>query len=347
LSDETWLLYALGGGLGHLQRGLALARQVAIQRSVRLLANSRAWPQVQPQLPNLFDPAALANLQVSWRSPELGLAATKAWIAEELANPTATRLVVDTFPRGLVGDLADRLPRFPGPRVLVQRDLNPEYLATQDLPAFVVRHYDSILLPGEGTLPLAALPQSVTTAPWLLYGANELPTLEAMRDRLGLGNDTRPLAIVLAAGRPDELAEYGALALALQRAEPELAVRCLALTQPPGCPPSLWRPIYPALAVLPAATLVVGGGGYHTVYECQGLGLPLIAWPRSRLYDCQAARLARQASCQPLRVARSLAAAVAAVGAWLPALPLPEQRPRPCWASGAIAAAEAIAALTR
>lgn len=347
MSRETWLLYALGGGLGHLQRGLALARQVVLQQPVRLLANSRAWPQIQPQLPHLFAPAALANLQVSWRSPELGLAATQEWIARELANPAATRLVVDTFPRGLVGDLADLLPRFPGPRVLVQRDLNPEYLQAKDLPAFVTRHYDRILLPGEGTPPLAALPQSLPTAPWLLGGADAVLTLAAARDRLGLGNSDRPLAIVLAAGRPEELAEYGELTLALHRAYPELVARCLALTRPPACPRSLWQPIYPALAVLPAATLAVGGGGYHTVYEAQALGLPLIAWPRSRLYDRQAARVARQMTRQPLRAARSLAAVVAAVGAWLPALPLPEQRARPPWASGAIAAAEAIAALRR
>ena len=343
MSRDPWLLYALGGGLGHLQRALALARQVAPWQPLRLLVNSRAWPRVEPQLSHLLAPAALANLAIQWRSPALGLAATQAWITAEWAKP-ARALIIDTFPRGLLGELAELLPAGPRPRILIHRDLNPDYVQAKNLLPFTAQHYEHILIPGEGTsLPLAALPQIQHTEPWLLYGAAELPSPEAARVRLGLGDDPRPLVIVLAAGRPEELAGYGQLTATLHQTYPHLAVRCLALELPPGCPPPLWQACYPALAVLPAASLVVGGGGYHTVYECQAAGVPLVAWPRSRRYDRQALRVARQGPA--LCPVHSQAEAVAAVGAWSPTA-LPARRPA-AGETGAIAAAAAIRELCR
>jgi hypothetical protein len=50
---------------------------------------------------------------------------------------------------------------------------------------------------------------------------------------------------------------------------------------------SLW----PLLAVLPAVDLLVGAGGYHTVYESRLTDTPLFAMARDRLYDRQSHRL--------------------------------------------------------
>ena len=39
--------------------------------------------------------------------------------------------------------------------------------------------------------------------------------------------------------------------------------------------------------------MVVGGGGYNTVYECAALGVPLVAFALPRRYDRQARRIER------------------------------------------------------
>ncbi|NJO18919.1 MAG: hypothetical protein HC838_01015 [Spirulinaceae cyanobacterium RM2_2_10] len=237
MSQETWTIYALGGGFGHLQRALALARQATRQQHVHLLVNSRYWPWVQPHLTALFDPAARANLQVSWRSPDLGRAATRAWIEHSLLTAPGDRLIVDTFPRGLVGELATLLSRLPIPRILVHRDLNPDYVRVQNLRRFVTRCYDQILIPGEGSqVPFADLPTAQLLAPWLLYAAAELPSVAIARSRLGFAHDPRPLAIVLAAGRADELTTYGQLLATLHDHYPQLCWCCLAPNLPPDCP---------------------------------------------------------------------------------------------------------------
>ena len=76
---------------------------------------------------------------------------------------------------------------------------------------------------------------------------------------------------------------------------------------------------------------VIGGGGYNTVYECQALGVPLIAraWPRK--YDRQRLRLERTGA---ILVDTPAEAVSAARRFWPP----PPPRPRPDFDNGVHAA---------
>jgi hypothetical protein len=286
-SSGLWLVYALGGGWGHLTRAAALAR--VVRGPVRILTNSPYAGQVRARLPDL-DIVALA--------PELPAARAREETVRQVRASGAACLIVDTFPRGLGGELASLLPTLGAVRVLIHRDLNPEYVRGRALDAFVRSSFDVVIRPGPAeAAPLAGLPQVRTTAPWLIRSAQELPSREAARRLLGV--EERPCVLVSAAGNRDEQEWYGSVARALIAGLRGVEVRCVAPARPPGCPEEAWLRYWPAMDLLPGVDVVVGGAGYNTVNECAACGVPLVAhaWPRK--YDRQALRAVGQALACP------------------------------------------------
>lgn len=263
------LIYALGGGWGHLTRAGALAR--AAQERVRILTNSPYAMRVSKAMPEL-DLIAL--------DPSLDTAQTRLRAIREVEAADYGCLIVDTFPRGLGGELAGLLPALPVTKVLIHRDLNPRYIAEASLRAFVQSTYDLILIPGEGEANgFADFPATVVTRPWLI------------RDPQPRGGGKRRI-LVCASGEARELAWYGAVVGYLHAA---VEVRCVAPTCPPGCPPECWIEQWPAADLYQDADVVVGGAGYNTIHECGAWQIPLIARPWARKYDRQWLRARRAA----------------------------------------------------
>lgn len=278
MSGERWLLYALGGGLGHLTRAVALGRAARRQgHTVDVVTNS-------PFAPALPLEAELGEGHVHRLGAELDKHAVRDALERRLDALRPDVLVVDTFPRGLGGELAPLLPGLKARKVLVHRDLHPDYVERFGLARFV-EVFDRLLVPGEPA-PLAHHPLAVSTPPWLVLDAGELLDVSSARRRLGVpeGDETVPVVAVVACGRPEEVLEYTGLAETLRRGlGPRAFVRLLA----PGAPPRLW----PALAVMRGIDVLVGAGGYNTVQEARATGTPLVAIARPRLYDRQALRL--------------------------------------------------------
>ncbi|MCA8924493.1 MAG: hypothetical protein KDD82_21965, partial [Planctomycetes bacterium] len=190
------LIYALGGGWGHLVRGLALGR-AAVRRGlrVRLLVNSPFAERVD----GLRELGPLGELRTIPARLSREAQARAVWRA--LDEPDWDALVVDSFPRGLGGELAARIPLLERPRVWVHRDLNPDYVARYGLRDFA-EHFELLLIPGEDA-PLAEHPRALRTAPWLVRDPHErLPRAEARR-ALGV-EDARPLLLVSGAGVASE-----------------------------------------------------------------------------------------------------------------------------------------------
>jgi len=182
--------------------------------------------------------------------------------------------VVDTFPRGLGGELAPLLEQFQGRKVLVARDLNPRYVQACELPRFIERAYDLVL--------------DCERVPWLVRSSDEVLPRHRAREVLQLKSDL-PCVLVNGTGTPRESQWYDAVAAALNACE----VRRV----------DSW----PALELYAAADVVVGGAGYNTVNECAACGVPLVARPWPRKYDRQELR-AEKAN----RTVREIADAVAA-----------------------------------
>ncbi|MBD2362057.1 UDP-N-acetylglucosamine--LPS N-acetylglucosamine transferase [Anabaena minutissima FACHB-250] len=281
---KTWLIYALGGGWGHITRALSLGRIAANQRKVKIMTNS-------PYAKQISDERCLLH----WIPDSANFAATCLQVQEILLNTEYDCLIVDTFPRGLGGELANILPQLQAiPRILIHRDINPRYVQVKDLRSFVTNNFDAVIVPGEGTdLPLSDLPGVIHTAPWLIRNAGELLAQKIVRSRILKVDDNRQIILVCAAGQASELPLFSQLTRRLNKAFPECAVRILS----PHCPEdelkTLWISHHPGIECLAAADVVVGGAGYNTVYECVAVGVPLVALALPRLYDRQLKRASK------------------------------------------------------
>jgi hypothetical protein len=259
----VWFIYALGGGWGHLTRAAALARAAA-SRPVRILTNSPYAPVVREAAPEL-DIVAL--------DPRMEIFDARPAVLAEIDRAQPSCLIVDTFPRGLVGELRG-LARTNYPKALVHRALNFEY--GERLAPFVRGAYQLVIVPGNGEGGIYDT-GSVLTKPWI---AGEPPV---SAERHGV--------VVCVSGRGEEAEWYGRVAAMF--ADAGVDVRCLCAEPPTHCPPEICVRHWPGIEVLATARVVVGSGGYHTVHECAALGISLVgrAWPRK--YDDQAARLQR------------------------------------------------------
>ena len=327
-ANSPWLIYALGGGWGHLMRALALGRIAASDRPVIIVCNS---PYTADLLLYAADDETLpivSGCYIHTIPATASFEQTTNRVLEAIATEDYECLIIDTFPRGLGGELAAILPQMQDiTRILVHRDINPDYVRAKNLELFATDNFDLILVPGEtGELPLAHLSQVKHTPPWLIRSFGELPSRAAARRLLRLDTaDTKKVVLVLAAGRAEELSFYGQLTRALAE-DLDVTTRCLSAERPPDCPPELWTFHWPGIECLPGVDVAVGGAGYNTFYECLAVGVPLVAFAFPRQYDRQeirASRWLRQQRSPRVRLVDTVEAATRAVSdlLLLPRLP--------------------------
>jgi hypothetical protein len=283
--------YALGGGLGHGVRTLALARQLARALGGRhlLLINT-------PFAPCLVGAAAAESCLscqtlLSSASPAECLDAVR----QTLATFDPDLFLADTFPRGLGGELAPALPEWgKGFRVLISRALPRAYVEAYGLAAFARRQYHLMLAPGEPS-PLEGRAEIYQTKAFLVRDFEELPTPAHAAALLGTTPD-RPVVLLVGSGTAAECREMEDLAEQLQAGWPG-HFPPLRLALPPGRPTRPGRfsgtliTHFPLLECFPAVRLLVGGGGYNLVQEARALGLPGVFRPRPRKYDDQKSRV--------------------------------------------------------
>ncbi|MDF5719581.1 MAG: glycosyltransferase [Rhizonema sp. PD37] len=271
-----WLIYALGGGWGHITRALSLGRIAAKQREVHIITNS-------PYAKRLGDEGCSLHCIPS----DANFATTCSQVLDILLNTDYDCLIVDTFPRGLGGELANILPQLQHIRkIFIHRDINPYYVEVKGLRSFVSKNFDAVIVPGEKELPLSDLANVRHTAPWLIRNAWELTDKVTIKSRILQVDESLLTILVCAAGEASELSLFGQLALQLHLAFPQCAVRILSADSPVECPQQ-WVSHHPGIECLAAADIVVGGAGYNTVYECAAVGVPLVTLPLPRMYDRQ------------------------------------------------------------
>ncbi|HLL56122.1 MAG TPA: hypothetical protein VK447_21345 [Myxococcaceae bacterium] len=273
MRPSRWLVYALGGGLGHATRGLALARAAAKRgHQVRVLVNATRFPVGAEPEPGV------TLERVEGGRPEVERALERLW-AERF-----DAWVVDAFPRGLAGELVGWFERMPKARAWIHRDLVPAYAQRPEVLE-AARHYPLSLVPGDDEeAPLAAVVGARRTVPWLIRDRAELCAPAEARRRLGAREGQR-VVVVSGAGTAAEAEEMARLATALQASlGPQVVVRWVSPEDGGG---GHW----PLLELLPGVDVLVGAGGYHTVNEARATGTPLVALARERLYDRQRKRL--------------------------------------------------------
>lgn len=326
------LCYALGGGLGHLTRSLALGRQLQ-RRGLGLVAVLTNSPQAGLCAREGLEARRLPRRDGT--SPQ----ALAAWVQQVVARQSPRLLIVDTFPRGLLGELPGLLAHRPCPAVLVLRRLREDYVRRYDLPSFVRTHYDRVLLVEEGLeewrLQLGPWAQEIP--PILIRSAEELLPPEEARKRLHCPGN-RPVVLGVGAGNPTQVQRFLALLLKAWRHSGQKADLRLATAGP--LRPGPWTPLlihyYPLFELFRGISLVIGACGYHLFHETRAAGVPALFLPQNRLYDDQFARAAQaQVAHHPQQLEHFLHQDLSP----------PMDRARPAFINGAEVAAEAIAQL--
>jgi hypothetical protein len=255
------LYYALGGGHGHVLRGLAILRCLG---SGVLVGPGRlaAWAQA---------------MGVGYLAPPEPF--DRAWIG---TLPRPDLLVVDVFPRGVMGELRPLLGRVPA--WLVTRRVSSAYYLDPDVQAAIERHHECVVWGEEPPAALTALSARHVRVPPILLGAEPLTTDDARR-RLGVPAGER-LVLGLGTGDPPHQARLCRL-LAKVTARVGAHLVFVSSDLPPVAP--VVR-AFPAAPLLSAADVVVTAAGYHAYHEVQASGVPAVFIPRPRRYDDQAWR---------------------------------------------------------
>jgi predicted glycosyltransferase len=256
--------YGLGGGLGHLTRARAIIG--ALKKAARqhlqiiLLTNSPFGQLMINEVDELISIPSEDCLETA--------------LARALAIEPAL-FIVDTFPRGLMGELAGWLARLQRPRVLIQRYLNERYVKKFEIANFVARHFDRALRLGDN-LPRQNFTAATTDLPAVTI-LDQLPC--APPQQIFNINSDAPRILMI---------DFGAAADAYIKAIPPGFQKRIVTPHPQrlaAMPDAVCH--YPAAAIFHQADLVIGSCGYNLYHEIDQTNMPAIFLPQKKLYDDQ------------------------------------------------------------
>lgn len=282
--------YALGGGLGHLNRGLAVIRHLR-----RLAPHSEALLITSSPFCHLAVAQGVPALRLptAYEQHLLGDAGIGPRLARALLDAVAPMdaLVVDAAAAALTPEVLEVVERGRFFRGFLHREERVE--AYDDR----LERFDRIFYPFPEASADVGMPDRLQAVGHVLSRSpQDVLTRGQARQRLGLAPDgEEPLVLAYHAGSP---AETMALFRRVQAASDRLGVgHALRLITPQILPggeffhPHLMA-VHPVMDVLEAADLVVCAAGYSSVAELACLGRRAILWPLERPDDHQGDRIA-------------------------------------------------------
>lgn len=278
------LYYALGGGLGHLTRSYAILQALkAITDSpleISLITNSPHAKFINQSINSAVDRLLIAD------SP-----AMLSTLLAQLFSEDWHLLIVDTFPRGLMGELSAWLAKLKMSKVLIQRYLNEQYLERFDVANFTQNHYQ-LALRLTDTMPAQLLTAHMIDLPPVTI----LPFIDQQGPKLFSDNGDGERKV------DDKRAINGRKLLFIDFGkEADAFLEVLYQTQNINWTVVTTRPAkrasvdhicyYPAATLFPQTDLVVGNGGYNLFHELKLTNKPAIFLPQPRTYDDQFSRV--------------------------------------------------------
>jgi hypothetical protein len=271
------LYYAMGGGLGHLTRARAFLHTLGLEGASTLFTSSRlaSDQRMTGDLPVVHVPADLDGDREGLRT----------FLERTISDLGASRLVVDAFPAGILGELADwtplsslalwhvarllcwerysadaspRLPRFE--RTFVLEALHDDHRRALEAASVETRYLDLVDPPTNPPEPVEA-----------------------------------PYALVVHSGPDDETNDLVACARELLRADGSDARLVVASPERPRDLPQdvSWRDAFPATALYAGAERIVAAAGFNVVRQTAPFRAKRFLVPYPRRFDDQFARAAR------------------------------------------------------
>lgn len=272
------LVYALGGGLGHLVRARAFLHTLGMERDAAIVTASH----------HASDPRVLGGIEAIAipRKLERDPAACRSWIAALLEERRPDVFCVDAFPCGIVGELAGAsLPRA-GERWHLARLLRWEEYTRfiADAPRFDI------------TWRLEPLYEAHER--WLRDVSGEMRELELLDPRV----EAAPACelpegywLVVHSGPASEVEELASYAEDLRTAEKSRAPIVVATVEPPDVLPdgAIVVSTFPATPLFARAARIVSAAGFNVMRQAKPHRDRHVVMPLPRRFDDQFERARR------------------------------------------------------
>lgn len=277
------IIYALGGGMGHIVRAVSLAGAInrisSIEPVVLTIPEFAQFAKREIENVEIIEPSEDSN---EYRSK----------IIDRMNCLSPKILVVDALPMGLMGELRDFLPAFTGKKVLIARILREYYRQVMDIENYVYGHYDLVIKSEK--FPYFNFPyrKSIEVAPILARSGERVMNRHQARDKLKVPKD-RILVMAVSTHQPLRADAFFQMVYhSLMRIGEERAVMKFASPYGEADPSAVHTSYFPLMELMAGIDIVVGHAGYHLVHETEALRVPFLCFPQERLYDDQQARIA-------------------------------------------------------
>ena len=286
---HSFLHYALGGGLGHLVRQLAIANSIQKQVAGKSQSTIVTTSEFAPTVAQLVAHQAHDHIQFELLSPTCLPTEAERLLTNLIDSKRTACLIVDVFPRGLGGELVNCFSKQPNiPKILVARNLPPAYLRQFQVESFVRNNYQRVFRI-EPEAPFENLPQSQLTCPVLFQSApiNSSPATT---------QDDERRVLVIGSGTHAECQELRRLAddlnsIASSKIVDDTAPQFKFYFHGPtlaGTNQFHWPPG----SQLAGFDLIIGNAGYNLFWETRLIQVPAILFAQPRKYDNQKTRSA-------------------------------------------------------
>ena len=280
------LHYALGGGLGHIVRQLAIANSIQKQTAGKSKSTIVTTSEFAPLVAQLVTHQDHDHIQFELLPPNCSPTESEHLLSK-LINSKPICLIVDVFPRGLGGELVNCFVQQPNlTRVLVARNLPSGYLHQFQVESFVRNNYQRVFRI-EPEAPFENLPQSQLTCPVIFQAATTSPTPATTQD-----GERRVL--VIGSGTHAECQELRRLAddlnsIARSNIADDTSQPCKFYFHGPTLAGN-GRFYWPPASQLAGFDLIIGNAGYNLFWETRLTRVPAILFARPRKYDNQRIR---------------------------------------------------------
>jgi hypothetical protein len=278
MAERTIVVYALGGGLGHLVRARAFLHTLRMEGDAAILTASH----------HAADPRVLGGIETIAipRELERDPSACRAWIAALLERRRPDVFCVDAFPCGIVGELGGAKLPHAGETWHLARLLRWDEYArlAAEPPRFDV------------TWRLE--PLHTEHEAWLRGVSGEVRELDLVDPPDGDGASIElpeGCWLVVHSGPASEVEELASYAEDLRAAEKSRAPIVVATSEPPESLPAGTTVVsaYPASALFARAARIVSAAGFNVMRQTRAFREKQIVMPLPRRFDDQFERARR------------------------------------------------------
>lgn len=264
------IYYAFGGGLGHLTRSIAILRKLKKIKNIEFIALTNS---------QFFSYYKKEDIKYHYFSNKKNL---EKEVPEFIEDFRPDLLIVDNFPKGIIGELKNIVVKNKFKKILIKR-----FTKENDFE-FENNNYDLIII-CERYQYSENSKKVIFTEPILIRDYDEILNCEEARKILKSSKDEK-LILGVGSGNGERVENFFNLLVKIKK-RIKFENIDLKLTSPYEIKRSESEKFifnyYPLFEIIRGVDVIIGAGGYNLFYECFVSKTPAIFIPQKRKFDDQ------------------------------------------------------------